>query len=109
MGLFVDSIELIKLKMPYNFFGFPEHLHNLWMESRRNLPRVRVTELTRRQFNSTVIQEFSAGIFFVESHPDVTNSAVTLMGLRSQRLFMQGERVLAMLLNMMRSTYGRSG
>ena len=98
-----------KLKMPYDFFGFSNHINSLMTESQRNLPRVRVTELTKRQFNSTIVQEFSAGVFFVESHPDVTNSTVTLMGLRSQRLFMQGERVLAILLNMVRSAYGQSG
>ena len=95
--------------MPYNFFGFPEHLNDLMINGRRNLPRVGVTELSRRQFNSTVLRNFSAEVFFVESHRDVVNSTLTLMGLRCQRLFMQGEKILTVLLNMVRSTYGQSG
>ena len=89
--------------------GISDHLLTLMHGTRRNLPRVRVTELNRRQNGSNEVQEMSAEIFFIDSYPDIPDSSVTLMGLRSQRLFMQGERVLAILLNMVRSTYGKQG
>ena len=90
--------------MVFGFFG-----SSAVSGQRQNLPRVRVAELSSRQFNSTTVQEFSTAVFFIGSHPDIENNSVSLMGLRCRRLFMEGERVLAMLLNLMRASYGNSG
>jgi len=76
---------------------------------RQNLPRVRIAELSSRQFDSTIVQEFSTKVFFIGSHPEIENNAVSMMGLRCRRLFMEGERVLAIVLNLMRSSYGKTG
>ena len=75
----------------------------------RNLPRIRVTHLASRQIGSSLTDEYSAEMFFIEKHRGVENSHLTLLGLRTQRLFWCGERALACLLNMFRSQYSSNG
>ena len=78
-------------------------------ERDQNLPRVRTTKLAERQINSSLVTVNTTELFFIESHQKLENSSVVLLGLRSQRLFRDGEKSLAVLLNLMRSNYGGSG
>lgn len=63
----------------------------------QNLPRIRVTQLAQRQVNSCLVEMNSFEMFFIETHRKVENTSVVLLGLRSQRLFRDGEKSLAVL------------
>ena len=96
--------------IPRKMFGFDQHLSNLIRTKKRNLPRVLVRELSSRLVGSTICQEFRAELFFIDQHRSLERSALTLMGLRSQRLFWESECAFANFLNLVRSNYGvRSG
>ena len=96
--------------IPRKMFGFDQHLSNLIRTKKRNLPRVLVRELSSRLVGSTICQEFRAELFFIDQHRSLERSALTLMGLRSQRLFWESECAFANFLNLIRSNYGvRSG
>ena len=75
----------------------------------QNLPRVRTTTLIERQVNSCLMTVNNVEMFFIETHRKVELSNIVLLGMRSQRLFRDGERSLAVLLNMIRSNYGQPG
>ena len=86
-------------------FNFPRVIHT----NERNLPRVRVTELSRRQSNSSVVMDLGFEMFFIEQHREVEMSYVSLLGLRCQRLLWQSEKSLALLLNYLRCSYTSPG
>lgn len=86
-------------------FNFPRGI----AERDRNLPRFRVTELARSQQNSGIVSEYRAEMLFIDKYHDVDNSAVSLLGLRCQRLFWHAEVSLTMLLNYLRRSYVRPG
>ena len=75
----------------------------------QNLPRIRVSQLAQKQINSCLVEVNSFEMFFIETQHKVDNSSVVLLGMRSQRLFRDGEKSLAVLLNAIRSNYGCSG
>ena len=75
----------------------------------RNLPRIRVTHLASEQSGTKLTDEYLAEMFFIEKHRDVENCHLTLLGLRTQRLFWCGERALADLLNLFRRQYSVGG
>ena len=75
----------------------------------QNLPRVRVTTLKERQMDSCLISVNTVEVFFIESHHKIENSNIVLMGMRSQLLYRDGERALAVMLNMIRANYGHAG
>ena len=105
--LFLRALSFLFLE---NMFGFDQHLSNLIRAKKRNLPRVLVRELSSRLVGSTICKEFRAEIFFIDQHRSLEKSALTLMGLRSQRLFWESECAFANLLNLIHSNYGvRSG
>lgn len=90
----------------HSSFFMSDHLSGILCDKKRNLPRVVVRELTRKMVGSTVYQGMQAELFFIEQHRTLEKSAVTLMGLRSQRLFWESERAFANLMNFIHSCSG---
>ena len=74
----------------------------------RNLPRVLVRELHSSLVDATSYKAMQVEILFIDQQV-VEKSAITLMGLRSQRLFWQSEKAFANLLNMIYSNHHVSG
>ena len=91
-----------------NSFSMSGHLAGLVRDTRKNLPRVLVRELCSSLVNATCYKTMQAEILFIDQS-DAEKSAITLMGLRSQRLFCQAERAFANLLNMIHSNSYASG
>ena len=75
----------------------------------RNLPRVKLTELARRQVDASIATDYAVEMFFIEQHQEVDMSNVSLLGLRCQRLFWQSEKALTYLLNCLRRGYSEPG
>ena len=75
----------------------------------RNLPRLRVTTVENRQMNTCLATTNVVEMFFLDSHAYVDNSNLSLLGLRSQRLFRDGETSIAVLMNFLRSQYSSPG
>lgn len=68
-----------------------------------------MTELARRQVNTSIATDYAVEMLFIEQHQEVDMSNVSLLGLRCQRLFWQSEKALAYLLNCLRRGYSKPG